>query len=227
MGSIRKPDSLTLSTAWPRVASDQPAGRSSTLELESGACQNGRLTAAGYVKVDELNRPGEAMFRFKCASCNEWHEGMPTFGANAPLYFYSIPTEERGSRCILESDTCVVDQEYFFVRGCLEIPVDGEGEPFAWGVWVSLSKDRFDDFTACFDAPKRSHIGPFFGWLSAELPLYPSTENLKTRVHLRDDGIRPYIELESTNHPLAVEQRSGISVDRIAEIYAFFEHREA
>ena len=57
-----------------------------------------------------------------------------------------------------------------------------------------------------------------------ELPLYPSTENLKTRVHLRDDGVRPYIELEPTDHPLAVEQRNGITVDRVAEILAYYEH---
>lgn len=92
------------------------------------------------------------------------------------------------------------------------------------GVWVSLSKNAFDEFLACFHATKCSHIGPFFGWLS-ELPLYPSMENLKTRVHLRDDGIRPYVELEPTDHPLAVEQRNGISVDRVAEIYACYEHR--
>ena len=152
---------------------------------------------------------------------------MPTFAADAPLYFYAIPPEERGSRCILDSDTCVVDQKSFFVRGCLDIPVEGETEPFSWGVWVSLSRDSFDDFVGCFDAPKRSHVGPFFGWLSAELPLYPSTENLKTRVHLRDGGVRPYIELEPTNHPLAIEQRNGISADREAEIYTYYEHRQA
>jgi hypothetical protein len=58
------------------------------------------------------------------------------------------------------------------------------------------------------------------------LPLYPSTENLKKRSHLRDDGIRPYIELEPTNHPLAVEQRNGIPVGRVAEIYAYCVHRQ-
>lgn len=97
-------------------------------------------------------------------------------------------------------------------------------EPFIWGAWVSLSARSFEDFTACLDAPKRAHIGPFFGWLAAELPLYSSTENLKTRVHLRDDAVRPYIELEPTDHPLAIEQRNGIAVDRVAEIYAFYEH---
>lgn len=149
---------------------------------------------------------------------------MPTFGANAPLYFYGIPDEERGKRCVLDSDTCIVNQAHFFVRGCLEIPVHGEADAFSWGVWVSLSQAHFAEFKACYDTPKRSHIGPFFGWLSAELPLYPSTENLKTRAHLRDDGIRPYIELEPTDHPLAVEQRNGISVDRVAEIYALLMH---
>lgn len=167
------------------------------------------------------------MFRFKCISCGKWHEGMPAFDADAPLYYYSIPTEQRQARCSLDSDRCVVDDKFFFVRGCLEIPVHGESEAFSWGVWVSLSSNSFDQFEACFEAPKRSHIGPFFGWLSAALPLYPATENLKTMVHLRDDGIRPYIKLEPTDHPLAVEQRSGISVDRVAEIFAHYERLSA
>ena len=166
------------------------------------------------------------MFRFKCTSCDEWHEGVPTFGADAPLYFYAIPAEQREHRCILESDTCVIDQKHFFVRGCLEIPIMDQMEMFSWGVWVSLSKENFDRFAACFETSRRSHIGPFFGWLSAELPLYPSTENLKTRVHLRDDGTRPYVELEPTDHPLAIEQREGIPIARVAEIYAHLVHGE-
>lgn len=166
------------------------------------------------------------MFRFKCTSCDQWHEGMPAFGADAPLYFYAVPVAQRDHRCLLESDMCIVDQKNFFVRGCLEIPVLGEPEPFSWGVWLSLSPDNFEKFSRCLRAPKRSHIGPFFGWLSAELPLYPSTENLKTRVHLRDNGIRPFVELEPTDHPLASEQREGIPVARVAEIYAHHVHGE-
>ena len=99
----------------------------------------------------------------------------------------------------------------------------GEKEPFSWGVWVSLSKEHFLTFVRYLEEPKCSHIGPFFGWLSAALPLYPDTENLKTRAHLRDNGIRPYIELEPTDHPLALEQRNGIPVSRVAEIYAHYE----
>ncbi|MFT4251406.1 MAG: DUF2199 domain-containing protein [Caulobacter sp.] len=165
-----------------------------------------------------------APFRFKCASCDEWHEGMPGFGAQAPLYYYSIPEAERESRCVLTSDACVIDDEFFFVRGALEIPVEGSEEPFIWGVWVSLSEESFDEFVRLYDEPSRSDHGPYFGWLSAALKTYPDTQNLKTMVHLRDDGIRPYIELEPTDHPLAVEQREGISVERVAELYAAYMH---
>lgn len=35
------------------------------------------------------------MFSFKCASCGEVHEGMPSFGAHAPLSYYDVPQGER------------------------------------------------------------------------------------------------------------------------------------
>ncbi|MBR0969287.1 MULTISPECIES: hypothetical protein [Bradyrhizobium] len=35
---------------------------------------------------------------------------------------------------------------------------------------------------------------------------------------------KPSIELESTDRPLAVEQRNRMSVDRVAEIYAYYVH---
>ncbi len=56
-----------------------------------------------------------------------------------------------------------------------------------------------------------------FGWLNSRLPLYPDTLNLKTNVHLRA-AIRPWIELESTDHPLALEQQEGITLERVQEI---------
>lgn len=59
---------------------------------------------------------------------------------------------------------------------------------------------------------------PFFGWLSTALPLYPETLHLKTHVHTRLVGQRPFIELEPTDHPLAVEQRDGITMERVREI---------
>jgi hypothetical protein len=163
-------------------------------------------------------------FEFVCVSCGQVHRGIPTFGADAPLAYYGIPEEERGTRCILGANDCVIDQQTYLIRGCIEIPVTGERDPFVWGVWVSLSEQSFEQYRQFRDIRKRSHVGPFFGWLNSWLKPYPDTTNLKTRVHLRDDGIRPYIELEPTEHPLAIEQRVGISKQRVAEIYALMVH---
>jgi hypothetical protein len=52
-----------------------------------------------------------------------------------------------------------------------------------------------------------------FGWFSNQVPGYPDTLNLKCDVSPRDDGMRPLITLEPTDHPLAVQQREGISFE--------------
>jgi hypothetical protein len=162
-------------------------------------------------------------FEFKCVGCGEMHRGMPAFGADHPLSYFGVPKDERARRCVTSSDDCI-DGTWFFVRGCLEIPVHGAGEAFEWGVWVSLSEASYRQWRDCFGQSRRSHIGPFFGWLNTRLKPYPDTVDLKTTVHLRDNGIRPRIELEPTEHPLAVEQREGISQERLAAIYALMMH---
>ena len=69
-----------------------------------------------------------------------------------------------------------------------------------------------------WEKPGRETEPPYFGWLSTALPGYPSTLNLKTNVHTRQVGRRPRVELEPTDHPLAVEQRQGITLSRVQEI---------
>lgn len=165
-------------------------------------------------------------FTFKFSTCGDIHEGMPSFGVRAPLSYFVIPEGERAERCDLGSDECVIDRQQFFIRGCFDIPVRGQDEPFTWGVWVSLSEASYTKWAELFEEQLRSHAGPFLGWLNASLKPYPDTMHLKTRVHLRDGGIRPFIELEPTDHPLAIEQREGITVGRVAELYSLMMHAD-
>lgn len=110
-------------------------------------------------------------------------------------------------------ETLVADGDHF-VRVCLELPVtDGSG-PLVYGVWVTLSEENFAEFTSRLKAPDRFQDGPYFGWFSNSLPGWPETLELKTRVHLRPPPLRPVIELEPTDHPLAVAQREGLSPER-------------
>ena len=157
-------------------------------------------------------------FRFECATCGEVHQALPAFGFDYPLPYLTIPEDERSERVSLTSDACIIDDTEFYIRARLEIPVHGIAEPMAWGVWVSLSPANFARFEELFDEPGREAHGPWFGWLCSALPCYPDTFELKTYVHLQPVPLRPLVELEPTGHPLAVDQREGITEHRARQI---------
>ncbi|WP_367326027.1 DUF2199 domain-containing protein [Streptomyces sp. HUAS ZL42] len=127
--------------------------------------------------------------------------------------------------CVLSSDQCVISGQHYFVKGLIEIPVIDTDDMLSWGVWVSLSRENFSRAADLGDRLGREAEKPYFGWLTTDLPVYSTTtHNLKTHVHTRPVGERPYVELEPTDHPLAVEQRTGITMDRVREIAAAVLH---
>ncbi|MGH9759625.1 MAG: DUF2199 domain-containing protein [Blastocatellia bacterium] len=159
------------------------------------------------------------MSRYFCSSCGEFHDDLPlSYGADAPYWYDVLAPEERDARAAISSDECVIDDKHFFIRGLVEIPIVGSAEKFSWGVWVSLSESNFDRACELWNDPARVFEPAFFGWLSTNLPGYPQTLNLKALTHSQAVGQRPLIELEPTDHPLSVEQRNGITMDRVKEI---------
>jgi hypothetical protein len=157
---------------------------------------------------------------FRCAVCGALHDELPHPGTDQPDPYWDVAEEERERRIELTADTCVIDGEHFFIRGVIEIPVHGYPDGFGFGVWVSQKRENFETY---LDHPESDEIGPFFGWLSTRISYYPAdTMLLKTRAHFRGDGLRPLIELEPTDHPLAVDQREGISLRKALEIVHFY-----
>lgn len=149
--------------------------------------------------------------RYTCSCCGEIHEGLPDIAYDAPLYAQS----RKGSEgCRLTSDFCVLDGVDFFVRGLLLLPLQGRPESFGWGVWSSLSEASFQRCQEVWALDDPGDAGPFFGWFSNRLPFYPDTLSLKVTVTLQKGGKRPLFELEPTEHPLSLDQREGISLER-------------
>ncbi|MEU8003180.1 DUF2199 domain-containing protein [Catellatospora sp. NPDC049111] len=159
-----------------------------------------------------------------CGSCGRPHEDLPlSYRTAAPAPWTDDLADDPNSE--LTADLCVISGRHFFVQGNLEIPIIGRDEVFTWGVWVSLSPDSFARTTDLWDEPGRESERPYFGWLSTELAGYPvSTLNLKTNVHTRPVGRKPYVEVEPTDHPLAVEQRTGITTARIHHLADLLQH---
>jgi hypothetical protein len=135
----------------------------------------------------------------------------------APAYWHEeLATEETSQ---LTDEQCVIRREHFFVRARIVIPVIDADAEFDWGVWVTLSQPNFMRMSELWTTPGREREPSYFGWLSTEIPIYqPTTLNLKTHVHTQPVGQRPLVELEPSDHPLAVEQRTGITLCRVQQI---------
>lgn len=140
-------------------------------------------------------------------------------GFAAPAYHDWLAPEERAARARLHSDFCIIDDEHRFIRACLEVPVHGLETPFVWGLWVSLSRDSMRRAEELFEADAPEGEPPRFGWISNRLPGYPDTLALKAMVRFRERTLRPLVELDpESDHPLAREQREGITLERVREI---------
>ena len=160
-----------------------------------------------------------------CKSCEQVHSGIFDLGCRVPDA-WDGGGEEGGNSLVdahdhfLSEDLCAVNGEHFFLRCVLQLPIPGgEGRRFGYGVWSSLSQANFRLYVDGFDRTDQSEDGPWFGWLCNSLRGYPETSGLKCQVHPQDGRSRPLIELEQTDHPLAIEQRRGIGLDRLLEIY--------
>ena len=149
---------------------------------------------------------------YQCQVCGDTHDGLPDIGCRWPDPYFDIPESEREHRIRSTTDTCVIDEEDYFIRGIILIPVHGESENFGLGVWVSQKRENFQTYLEHFDNP---NIGPFFGWLSNRLRFYErDTWALKTMVRFQGDNQRPLIEIEPSDHPLYADYSGGITLDR-------------
>ena len=68
------------------------------------------------------------------------------------------------------------------------------------------------------DDDRRVDLPCMFSWLSTRIADYPETLSLKMYAHIQKPCMRPHFQLEESDHPLAQEQRNGISPERIREI---------
>jgi hypothetical protein len=154
---------------------------------------------------------------FICTTCGKPHTELPDLGTDKPDTWWSVPEAEREHRIVLTSDTCVIDQANYYIRGVLLIPIHDHPNAFGFGVWVSQKRENFERYLANFDS---ADIGPFFGWLCSRVGYFGEDDRypLKTMVHFRGNGSRPIVQLEPDDHPLAVAQREGISLAKAWEI---------
>jgi hypothetical protein len=156
---------------------------------------------------------------FVCGVCGERHDVLPlSYSVKAPLAVRAVPAEEMEQRLVITPDQCVIDGKSFYLRGRILVPVIGLEEPFVWGVWAEVSPKNFIRANELWTTDGREQEAAFPGWLNSEIPLFGDTINLEVMVQTQRVGQRPQFTVVDDEHPLALEQRHGITMRRIEEI---------
>jgi hypothetical protein len=154
-----------------------------------------------------------------CGCCGKQYDTLPlAYALDEPDPWRVGAAEGRAG--VLGSDTCVIEGREYFIRGRIVIPVIDHKDPFIWGLWAAVSQESFERFGQLWDAAIREDEPSFPARLGSDLPIYPPTFNLPCKVLMKNARRRPSFEPEPGDHPLAVEQRNGITLDRVKAIAA-------
>jgi hypothetical protein len=160
---------------------------------------------------------------FICRQCGQYHDHLPlSYGFSAPAYWSSELANE--STCELQAEICIIHNEYFFVKGNIEIPVYSSGEVLIYTIWATVSQADFSRTLELWQSPERAGMTPFVADLANQLAGYSNTIGLKVKVHSREVGLRPLLQVIPRNHRLAQEQQAGINTLRVQEIAELVRH---
>ncbi|HEY8407408.1 MAG TPA: DUF2199 domain-containing protein [Gaiellaceae bacterium] len=161
---------------------------------------------------------------FVCSVCGEHHDQrLLDVRLALPHAIHLLDVDARTRRAWLADDFAVLDDERFFVRGLLELPIPGIDDRFAYGSWVEVSMQDFQELMRHwhddeqFDAVECA--------IANELEPYRDTLGLYATLRATAPDKLPAIELADAAHDLVDAQRRGISVGRSDELAAVVLHR--
>ena len=162
---------------------------------------------------------------FDCEVCEKHHDVLPlSYSVKAPAAMLAIPQEEWNERVVMTADQCVIDGRDFYLRGRIAVPVIGLDEPFIWGVWAEVGPKDFMRMNELWNTPGREQEAAFHGYLNNQIYLFGDTINLRVWVETQVVGRRPHFAVVDEVHPLAIEQRDGITMGRVVEIAEMILH---
>lgn len=188
--------------------------------------------------VSVLDDPRWAKFNeegFAC-SCGQRHVGLFPIQMQTPKGWPGEPVYEPNAALrmdgnFLSQDLCVMEGKYFAMRMRLPVAIRGaEPAAFMYTVWASLNQAEFEVYV---DDARRSELRA-----NARAPArlvnningYVNSGGLMGSALHQEDGGYPVLLLHGPqpdndpNHTLLSDQRNGIGVDRMLELFAAYGH---
>ena len=153
---------------------------------------------------------------YSCNICGKIHSGLPMDMAYVnPADYFMIPPNERAERIRKDEDVCVIDNDSFYIRGVLPIPVIDSNNDFRWGTWVKVEECDFKTYMRYWEASASQELPILKGYLSGGLKPYPESDMMQVDIHLQSDNQRPIFRVPSSEAPLAIDQQKGITMKQV------------
>ena len=170
---------------------------------------------------------------FAC-SCGQRHVGLFPIQMQTPKGWPGEPVYEANAALrmdgnFLSQDFCVMEGKYFAMRMRLPVAIRGaEPAAFMYTVWASLNQAEFEVYV---DVARRSELranARAQARLVNNINGYVNSGGLMGSALHQEDGGHPVLLLHGPqpdndpNHTLLSDQRNGIGVDRMLELFAAY-----
>ena len=157
----------------------------------------------------------EGLAKYKCSNCGQEHDEWPALTWDSPFQYNVLSKEDQKTLAALDTDFCVIKhstQTDHFIRVSLTQKVDGRCEGLDYGLWVSLSKEKFLDYADKF-GNEDAEVVHYFGWLCNEIPGYDSTLSIPMNVTTRKGNLRPTVHPhQDFDHAFVRDYYQGIDL---------------
>jgi hypothetical protein len=172
---------------------------------------------------------------FAC-SCGERHVGLFPIHMHTPIGWpgskeYANDDDVRLDGDFFSHNLCVWEGKYFAVRMRLPIQIQGAAPAvFLYTVWASLNRPDFEGYLIARRNRRLDNEAKAPARLVNRISGFPDTANLMGVAFQQEDGGQPLLlvlgqkEGKSADHPLVQEQRNGIGVDRMLQLFAAYGH---
>lgn len=153
-----------------------------------------------------------------CRVCGQSHDHLPTdFGWKLPDDIWALGQEVREEKLEWSTDDCF-HEDRWFLRGVLQVPFNFGSGCWGWGVWAEVDQAVVHKLWALGDSDG-SNEPREEGKLACAIPVFTDSLGLPLEVQFGPGDKRPLFFLPfHSPHPLALEQREGISESRYHEI---------
>jgi hypothetical protein len=177
----------------------------------------------------KLNGPG-----LRC-SCGEHHVGLITLSMLKPAAWPGDAAPEPNSALrmtgnFISKDYCVWDGKYFAIRMSLPLAIQGIPAPAALlSVWGSVDGSAFKAYVEAVNAGALNSSAQAQARLVNRIAGFPDTFGLLGAAFQQPGEPPLFLVLtgadgKPSDNPLIFEERNGITLDRLFEIYAENNH---